>query len=259
MDERSFSTLIDEATNLLAKFVVPLYEEDKRGRPSLNGSGFFVKAGEDIFLVSAAHVLETLKTKNLFYYIAPGITRKLTGKLLLNPWQGDREYDPIDVGVLKLAGEGLPPYPKVDKFTVDISYLQPAFLPREEKDYMIIGFPASRNGVNPIAREVASVVYAYHNYSIKGPDYCKHGLKADTHVALPLDLKVAFDSKGTHRHFPRPQGMSGSPIWVLFDENASAEERVFPLVGVGTKYRKKERLLVGTDIGFVLDMINEAV
>ena len=64
-DERTLPEIIDEATTLLAKFVVPLYESDNRARPLSHASGFFVRASRRHFLVSAGHVLETLKTKPL--------------------------------------------------------------------------------------------------------------------------------------------------------------------------------------------------
>lgn len=91
--------LLDEATKILTRFVVPLYLE-VRGRPSHFGTGFFVRAGSSNLLVSAAHVLE--HAKSLFYYVEPKVTAKLSGERLLSRWNGDRERDPVEVGVLKL-------------------------------------------------------------------------------------------------------------------------------------------------------------
>ena len=258
-EEKSLNEVIDDAMGVMAKVVVPLYQEDGRGRPSSYGSGFFIKAGEHHFLVSAAHVLETIKAKPLFYYSAPEIKRKLSGKLLLNPWQGDRKNDPIDIGVLRLSGEGLPPYHEVGKFSIDVSFLRHRCLPRSGKHYMIVGFPASQSHVNPALRQVAATAYGYRNCSIKEDEYCKHGLSPETHLALPLDLELCFDSNVKHRNFPRPQGMSGSPIWILYDEDGRDEPQVLPIVAVGTKYWRKERLLVGTDVAVVIKMINAAI
>ena len=39
---------------------------------------------------------EGIWTRLAFYYVSPGMTRKLSGQSLLNPWQCDRENDPID-------------------------------------------------------------------------------------------------------------------------------------------------------------------
>lgn len=258
-DDKTLATVLSDTTDVLAKLVVPVYEDDRRGRPSLHGTGFFVNAHGQYFFVSAAHVLETTKTRPLYYYIAPSMTRKLSGTLRLTPWQGDRERDPIDVGVLKLSGHALPPYPKVEKFAIDISYLRPTYLPRSGKHYAIVGFPASRSRTNPVSRQTEVIAYAYRNNSIDDAQYASQGLVARAHVALPLDPEIGFDSDGNHRNFPRPQGMSGSPIFVLFDDYADNDPRVFPLVAVGTKYWKKKRLVVGTDVAVVLEMINEAV
>jgi hypothetical protein len=255
-DGQTLPEVIDETAALLAKFVVPLYENDNRGRPSPHGSGVFVKAGGQHFLVSAAHVLETLKKRPLFYYVAPRTTRRLSGKLLLSPWEGDRDLDPIDVGVLCLSDEGLPPYPDVNKFAIDVSYLRPALLPRSGREYMILGYPASRSNLNPARHEVAATVYGFRNCSIEDARCIEIGLSPETHVILPLDLEVGFDSSGRRRNFPKPQGMSGSPIWVLFNETERDDLDVLPIVAIGTKYRKKERILVGTDVALVLEMIN---
>lgn len=46
---------IDRSINLLTNFSIPLYVESN-GRPHHLGTAFFVQAGDDCFLVSAAHV-----------------------------------------------------------------------------------------------------------------------------------------------------------------------------------------------------------
>jgi len=72
-----------------------------------------------------------------------------------------------------------------------------------------------------------------------------------------MDLKRSFDLQGNARNLPKPQGMSGSPIWVLFDERGG-DERVFPLVAIGTRYLRRERVLIGTDVRVAIDMIRVA-
>lgn len=255
-EEHNLATLLDKATDMVTPFVVPLYEDNK-GRPHLFGSGFFVKAGEHSFLVSAAHVLETLRIRPLFYYTTPTITRKLSGQLRLNPWKGDRERDPIDIGVLKLVGN-VPPYPEVNKYAMDISYLRPRLLPRADKIYAIVGFPASKHIINPVSNQVTAAAYAYRSRSASDYDYSENGVSPQTHVVLPLDLKQGVDSNGRQRNFPKPQGMSGSPIWVLLEEG-EVDSRVFPVVAVGTKYRKTKHALIATDIEVAVRMMMESV
>ncbi len=247
--------LLNDATNILSRFVVPLYR-DEGGRPSQVGSGFFVRAGSSQFLVSAAHVLEF--SASLFYYIEPNVTAKLSGELRMSRWNGDREHDPVDVGVLKLK-DSVPPYPKVNKYAVDVSYLHARILPRADKVYSIIGFPATQSKLNSTTRKVLSTVYAYRNRSIPDSEYASFNASPATHVILPMDLLKGVDSNGQQRTFPKPQGMSGSPIFMLIEEGPVVESRSFPIVGIGTKYRKAKKVLIGTDVDIAVAMINEAV
>jgi len=53
--------------------------------------------------------------------------------------------------------------------------------------------------------------------------------------------------------------MSGAPIFMLLDENPTLDVRSFPIVAIGTKYRRSENALIGTDVAIAVAMINEAV
>lgn len=258
MSDRSLTLpqVIDEAAVLLSKFIVPLYATDDSGkRPLPHGTGFFVRAGSDCFLVSAAHVFETLRNVPLYYYISSTVTRRVTGEVLLNQWWGDRQDDPVDIGVVKLTSEAPPPYPDVEKYAMDVSYLQPR-LSGQNQNYLILGFPASRTSVNPVKGEIAATAYGYHATSAPQSDYVALDLIPSENLILPLDLKRSVDLiTGRHRIFPRPQGMSGSPVWALYDDSGEGDPGVFPVVAVGTKYLRNRRRLIATDVGVVLTMI----
>ena len=245
---------IKEVTELLAKFSTPLYQYDSDHRPELIGTGFFVKAGGSSFLVSAAHVLDVAKNRGLFFYIAPKTTRNLSGRLIRSNHEDNRHSDLIDVGVLRLSAESEPPYPEVDKFAMEPSYLRPRFRPRTAKAYAVIGFPATKNRASGARREVSAIPYAFHHLEpIDEGQYESHGLQPDTHIALKLDVRRGFGPGGTKQHFPDPYGMSGSPIVVLYD--LAGDENVTRVVGVATTYRKHSRLVFGTDIGYVIQMM----
>lgn len=252
------SAAINEATDVLTKFSIPLYQ-DHNGRPSLHGTGFFVRSGCDHFLVSAAHVLDTAKKNGLYFYSTPNTLRHLSGQLLTTKGEANHVNDHIDIGVLKLSDGYAPPYPEVDKFAMDISYLRPGHRPRSGKSYILIGFPATKSKVNTQDKTATVRPYAYRNRSIDENEYVKHGLDPATHVAVRLDLRKSFGEDGTHQHFPKPQGMSGSPIVVLYEEEGDDGSCVFPVVAVATTYRKPSRILFGTDVSCVLDVIRRFV
>ena len=61
----SLTDVIAKSVEVLTKFSIPLYQNDK-GRPSLHGTGFFVSVDGNHFLISAAHVLDTAMTRGLY-------------------------------------------------------------------------------------------------------------------------------------------------------------------------------------------------
>jgi hypothetical protein len=249
--------VIVEAIDLLTRFSIPLYVHDASGRPEQYGTGFFVRADTTHLLVSAAHVLDVGRTRKTFFYAAPDKLRYLTGRVLTTGSLTGAAYDPLDVAVMRLTGEAVPPFPDVDKFAMDIAYLKPSYQPRSGKHYAIIGFPATKSRVDTAARTALVSAYAYRSDSIDDAAYDAHGVHAATHVVLPLDLRRGFDVTGRTVTFPKPHGMSGSPVIVLYDvdETAAHSSRVFPVVGVGIEYRKRTKVLVATDVHFVLEMI----
>ena len=168
------SQAITRLTNILARHVVPVFAETSGGKPKLIGSSFLISSGKDSYLVSAAHVFdELLLGRELFFYIEPTTKRSLSGNLRLTkiPVGKSRDDDRLDVGVLKLEGCGLPPYPKVEKYPLTIRALMPNTLPREKKQYLIVGFPESKSRANPIAHSVVSNLYGFRNISVPSQKY----------------------------------------------------------------------------------------
>lgn len=257
-DEYELSGKLDEAIYILAKYSIPLYQ-NYNNLPRLLGTGFFVRTEQNCYLVSAAHVLDTAKKNEVFFYIKPNVIRILTGQLLRSKGEENRHNDLIDIGVLKLSNDDLPPYPEVDKYAMDISYLKPNYLPRSGKNYAVLGYPATKSYLDNLNKGIAVSLYAYHNYSIEESEYTNHGLDLNTHIAIKLDLRKCFNTDGTHRNFPKPQGMSGSPIVVLYEDEGDDDTRVFPVVAVATSFRSQSKLLFGTDVAYVLDAINNSV
>ena len=249
--------MISEAIDTLIKFSIPLYVDDEYGRPEQFGTGFFVRAEESLYLISAAHVLDNARTNKVYLYSTPKIRRYLTGKVITTGHPDQRDEDVVDIGVLKMTGEALPPYSEVDKFPMDVSYLTPEYLPRSGKHYVIVGFPASKSRVDTIDRTTIAAPYAYRSDSIDDSEYARHGVNAETHVVLPLDVRKGMDADGLVRTFPKPNGMSGSPIVVLYESETEDRSGLFPVVAVGTTYRKSTKVLIGGDVQFALNIIRK--
>jgi hypothetical protein len=256
------SQAIKSLTNVLSRSILPLFAQVPSGKPKLIGSGFLVSTGTNSYLVSAAHVFDELKIGNeLFFYIEPYTKRKLSGSLRLTkmPEGNNRKHDRLYVGVLRLEGPGLPPYPKVEKYPLAFDALMPNALPRDSKQYLLIGFPESKSRANPIAREVASEFYCFRNASAAPQRYADIGVSMQSHVVLGFDRKHTVGPDGRIRAFPEPSGISGSPVWLLYDESGSNDPVQTPVVGVAIEHHKNHHAIVATDIDVVLKLMNEAV
>lgn len=256
MPDLDLKEVIASAIETLISFSVPLYL-NRDEKPYLIGSGFFLATSCQCFLVTAAHVLDEADQSEMYYYTSTRMQRVLRGKRVRSKTPAQRKQDQIDIGILNLGENGLPPYPEVNKFALKESYLQPSYLPRRRKEYVIIGFPASKNRFGHVQQQIIAAPYAYRADSIPDEEYSRYDVSPETHVVLPLDLRKGFDADGNPITFPKPQGMSGAPVIVLFGDESSGE-RVFPVVAVGIEYRKTEKVLVATDVRFVLEGIRNA-
>jgi hypothetical protein len=113
------------------------------------------------------------------------------------------------------------------------------------------GFPASKGKGNPASREFLTRATTYLASSIPIDRYSKLGLSSDTHIVLPFNEKDIYDLEGRRVQLPALNGMSGSPVWEL----RRAEEGGPRIVGVFLEYRRAEKVIVASDIRFVLKLI----
>lgn len=253
---------IKKLSNILAHHILPLFTETDRGKPKLVGSSFLITSGTSSHLVSAAHVFDELKAGHeLFFYIDQNTMRKLSGELRLTklPDGKTRNGDRLDVGALKLEGPALPPYPKVEKYPLVIGALMPNALPREGKQYLLVGFPESKSRTNPVARKLTSEPYSLRSISVPTTEYAELGVSPQSHIVLSFDRKRTVGPGNRVRESPQPLGISGSPVWLLYDENGPNDPDQTPIVGIAIEHHKKHHAIVATDIDIVLRLIDGAV
>lgn len=255
METESLADAIAMATNALVKYSIPLYSEDLNGKPLLRGTGFVVSANGHAFLVSAAHVFDIAIVETLFFFTGPKRVQLVKGQLARSSASSGRDQDPADVGVLRLPKSASPPYPTVDKFAMPISHLRARHLPRSGKEYVFIGFPASKSDAHATRKEAEVAPFAFLLRSIEDDAYAANGIDVGRHIGLKLDRRRGHTLDGRKAHFPRPNGMSGSPIIALYDDQGDNDEPVFPVVGVATRYDESRQLVRGADIADVIDAI----
>jgi len=84
------------------------------------------------------------------------------------------------------------------------------------------------------------------------------GVTPEGHIVIDhtRDLRPGLSNR--HGKFPRTEGMSGSPLWLLM-EKGEEDSIMKPLaiVGVFIEYDGPRRALISTDIGEALKMLHE--
>lgn len=254
------SQLIGRLAGVLGRCVLPLFTESD-GRPALVGTGFLVSADGKPYLLSAAHIFDELRDGGrLFFYVEPNRTRTLSGVLRTTPIASglSRQEDRYDVGVLLMQGPGLPPYPSVEKCCMPIGALVPRALPRARKTYIVTGFPASKTRANPSTRELLSNFYVFRNGSAPAERYAEVGVTERDHLLMSFDRKRAVHPSRDVRAFPDPRGMSGAPVWLLYDEEREKDPSLTPIVGIAIEHLRTRRAILVTDIAVALDLIHHA-
>jgi hypothetical protein len=181
------------------------------------GTGFLLNTGRDHVLVTAAHVLDGMKSgKSYYFYVAPTLKRTLAGRALIAklPPTGRRKDDLIDVAVVVLAGnrDELPPFPLVEKDSMPLDIVAALASPRIHKRYAFLGFPASKANVNRVVKGVRSASYAYLSASAPADVYLRLGLEEAYHIVLPFAKRKVFTLEGRKFNFPKPNGMLWQPI-----------------------------------------------
>jgi hypothetical protein len=254
-------TIEDESWRLvemLGRCIVPIFKLDQQAHPKHLGTGFLVSASADIFLISAAHVLEKARDKQLFISIRSGCLDKINGKGLLTelPKCGRRDADVIDVGVLKITstfgGLDLKYNPKQP---LGIDRLLAHALPRDNKDYMLVG---PRSQYNSFHKEIRIKFHALVCSSSPYAHYNALKLLPFTHLVLSFDEKKAFSVAGARTNrFPPFEGMSGSPVFLFEDKNANVDPLTMPVVGVFTGRSIEKKELLFTDIGKAIHFIRK--
>jgi hypothetical protein len=253
--------LSERLAERLLRHVVPIFRDDGAGNQELHGTGFLVSNAAGSFLVSAAHVLDPIKSgANLFFYTGHKRILRVSGSICLTtpPAGGNRSVDRLDIGVLRLEKAVSPPYPEVNKQALPINALLPSALPRERKHYLLTGFPGSKTQLHRVRRQFEVAPYGNWSMSASRAAYGRVGCAERIHIVMPFNRKKVAGPHLATRAFPNPAGMSGSPVWLLQDVVGTNDPIQTPLVGVFIEYHSSRHLLVATDISVALDMINRA-
>ena len=114
----------------------------------------------------------------------------------------------------------------------------------ESARYGAIGYPASKTTLRHHPAEIRVAPYGHLATLAPQREYAAKGLRPESHLYLAFNRKKSVGLDGVGRSFPKPHGMSGSPVFELFDEAKAHKGETFPIAGVVTTWHPQEHRLL---------------
>jgi hypothetical protein len=234
-----------------ARHVLQLFEAQFGKPPSLFGNALMVRHLGRVFLLSAGHVLKeaSLSRKPLFYLAngGRGLARlHIRGVLAFT--QGEKESgwgDQLDLA----AGELISEQPNsVLKEPLESSQILPLGPPAVGDVYLATGFPTSRTKPDPSKNRLTTILSSF--LTTRAPASARDTLNAHPvlQLVLSLDIERMNFPDGSVRAIANPAGMSGSPVWLLKDDELRC-------AGILIEHHRLKKLLIATDIAVGLHLI----
>jgi hypothetical protein len=261
MDELLKSAVEEKSgrlVDMLAQCIVPIFKLNHRSHPQHFGTGFLISTNTDIFIVSAAHVLEARREEILFMSIRPGCIDSIDGNGALTelPQFGGRDADNVDIGALKVtAAFGNLDLKHNPKKPLSINTLSAHALPKDNKSYLLVG---SRSNYDRFQREIRIRFNGLMCLPAAYENYAHLNISPFNHLVLNFNEKQAFSIAGARTNrFPPLEGMSGSPVFLFEDKNAVISPFQTPIVGVFTGISGIQKKLLVTDIGQAIHFIQK--
>lgn len=219
-----------EAAECVRSSVVPVFAVDSKENPAFEGSGVLLSVGSRFFLLSAAHVLQSL-TQGVHLLIegseqSPLRTMARVSSVMR---QSERYKDKVDAGFVELtreeaAGIGF------DSF-LDVRHLSFAKSTRRLDRYFVLGYP-HRDQERSDPELVYRVNQSYYIApELKDDGYKRSDLDSRSNLLLQFDKRRIRTPKGTGSR-PDFVGMSGGGIWKFDPFSTYAPDRRPLLVAI---------------------------
>jgi hypothetical protein len=214
------------------------------------GSGVLIRFGSYHFLVSAAHVLDHLRSSTLYIGGNVGLVEvRGTASSTISP-TGVRADDTIDIGYVKLDESAVDELGSVSFLGPDD--LDPNDAPGPTNLYIGLGFPAKSSKKDLNQKIVRSRMISVTG-SVNETMYAELGLQEESHILINYDRENMVRD-GVKQAAPKPEGMSGGGLW-RFDATNLRPSRIGKLVGILTEYRDRKRYMLATRISVVIESI----
>jgi len=209
--ERAYVDIVGGAVQLeLAKrATIPLLIHRRgHGAPELLASGVLLRLQGRVFILTAAHVIETVGRHDLCLQLNGEIIRICPdGYLTPLPESGTYVDDPVDAAVLPVPAECNQSFLTRCATLADLHHVDNAY----DVAYWVHGFPLKRS-----SRTAGKLRTDYRCMTIGGlPIEAYHRLKKEPNIHILMERPKRVSTIGGMKEQPAARGMSGCGAWIL--------------------------------------------
>lgn len=238
--------------NEVDRYIVPFLHPEE-GRPEILGTGIFCVAGEQHFLVTAAHVTDEAETAyfGAGFFLGTESTQLISTSL---PTSGRREDDRIDVAVLLLSSDAGQRFRARGREPLGTNHWKFDDRAVPDQNYVFTGFTHSDLHRDHRRREIEPRRVSADCPTFTDQELVALGLDPRLHIAVNYQRRRMVNQQGNVGMGPEPAGMSGGPVWTRDPDSENLR-----WVGVGIEHWRENQALVGTRNRAVLYLLRSAI
>lgn len=257
LDNRSMiiKTRINQSLQDRKNCHCPIIGSDEKSEPYLVGTGVILDFDSQLFIASAAHVFDE-KDITTIYTFLDGNLQIIEGEVYATTKpENDRNKDKVDVAVFRVNDSLMPKF-RSSYTPVNIEDIDVHDFPLANKYYAFIGHPKNKTKLKYGTTTIKRETFSYLGTVAPSNAYEQLSISPLFHIAIDFDPKKCIDENGSKYNFPKAKGMSGGGVWLLEDMTKhSSKSYVNKLVGIGIEDHKEPKVMVGTRIGAVIEVI----
>ncbi len=227
--------------------VWPLYREGDRSPLEHLGSSVLLRAGEEWFLLSAAHVLNERRTRQVYLGLGQDLY-ELNSRF----FSTSDEHGAPDLAVSFLETEfvqaaGNPGHVRAEDVLVVPQKI-------ERTVHVVVGFPHTKQPKGPKkSGELPARPMTHAGHSMLHDKIRDLGYDPSIHVLIEFDKKASYRASGRGMP-PHPYGLSGGGVWAVPDL-LRISSPMARLAAIGIEWRRDLKCLVASRVQPCLALI----
>jgi hypothetical protein len=264
--KNDLSTSLTKMAVALSFCVVPIYQDDANNRPQAVGSALLINHLGRPYLATAAHVI----TKHvcdgpLYFYSSSHAKSFIVDSGLVLPKAITRGQTPIDLdialfplitesrGSILLEGKSCLPSHSLTAFPHGGEFQHPG------NRFLVTGFPATKSKLKLHKKELQSEMWSLLTRECAAAVYNRAGIDPRSHLLISLNEKDLHQN-GKRIHAPDLNGVSGSPVWCMWNDNEPIENQTTEnlVAGFATDHLKEHKAMLAVRAGAVEHLLREA-